>query len=129
VGSLLGLFVIVLIVLVWRYKRQRKAQFFNVKMLKIRPDEWEIDPRSLKMGVLVGKGAFGEVFQALRVEKGDSTGSTMLTVAVKKCSRRILTEDDLRVFVEELRILKKLSKQPHRNVGCVTSTAILYLCL
>ena len=61
--------------------------YFNDANISYEQDEWEIDRKSLRVGDLLGKGAFGQVFEGV-LEKGD----TSELVAIKVWNLIFLTQ-------------------------------------
>ena len=53
--------------------------YFNDANISYEPDEWEIDRKSLRVGGLLGKGAFGQVFEGV-LEKGDTAEPVAIKV-------------------------------------------------
>jgi hypothetical protein len=117
-----ALLVAIIAVILWLRRPQGRAQVLRGRsnFYKIIPDLWELDRKQLLLGAQVGKGAFGTVvFQAIRTVDGGTVGKRVpevSMVAVKQCARRVLDEADLRAFADELRILKRISLVPHKNV-------------
>jgi hypothetical protein len=82
-------------------------------------DKWEVSRMAIVMEEQVGQGAFGIV---TRSTMKDGMMSDQV-VAVKQCARRVLTEEEWRVFEDELSIAKLLSAPWHKNVIYVSDPA------
>ncbi|XP_065843779.1 putative molluscan insulin-related peptide(s) receptor isoform X2 [Oscarella lobularis] len=114
-GGFFAAVAIILIVCVALYLRRMKRMrkniiesiraempegYFNDANISYEPDEWEIDRKSLRVGGLLGKGAFGQVFEGV-LEKGD----TAEPVAIK-CPNAYSKPFEKVLFLKEASVMK-----------------------
>ncbi|XP_065843772.1 insulin receptor-like [Oscarella lobularis] len=74
--------------------------YFNDANISYEQDEWEIDRKSLRVGGLLGKGAFGQVFEGV-LDKGD----TAEPVAIK-CPNAFSKPFEKVLFLKEASVMK-----------------------
>ena len=87
---------------------------------------WEVSRDRLKLGSLLGQGAFGVVHQAtLHGVSGKQTESTEVAVKMLKNGH---SENDVRDLVSEMEVMKKVGGHKHiiNLLGCVTQDGMFF---
>lgn len=98
----------------------------------VEPDRWEVPHSSVKVGKILGCGAFGQVVKGrisksvlfhrgVHIPNGTRTGSTYVSVAVKMLQEETLDsyKED---FLREINLMKTIGYHPHvvNMLGCCT---------
>ena len=109
VSLVLFCIVVVLAILCHRSK-MRRLEGYAASFVFPEKDDWHVQRNDIQLHKTIGSGAFGTVYSGYLTTEG---GSKQL-VAVKSCD----SEDslDLREFVQEANLMKKISKPGHKNV-------------
>ncbi|GIY84053.1 fibroblast growth factor receptor 2 [Caerostris darwini] len=104
-------------------------------------NRFEFPRQGLKLGTVLGKGAFAQVFKAEafglkssvkqdKVSEEKASRCPSVTVAVKML-KDAHTDADMSVLVQELELMKVISEKKHKNVlnllGCCTRGGPLFL--
>ncbi|XP_055948043.1 fibroblast growth factor receptor 2-like isoform X1 [Argiope bruennichi] len=98
-------------------------------------NRFEFPRQNLKLGNLLGQGAFAQVVKADALGlkgnvKQDKKEEPSVTVAVKML-KDVHTDADMSMLVQELELMKVISERKHKNVlnllGCCTKGGPLYL--
>jgi hypothetical protein len=106
-GAAAGGLLLILLVVILVLRRRRRAQ--AEPGFKIDPnDPWEIDPKDLDLGEVLGEGAFGQVLSGKLQRPNGRMGVACKTV------KSDATQEDMKDFTKEIALMKELP--PHRNV-------------
>jgi len=88
--------------------------------------EWEFPRQKLTLGIQLGEGAFGQVFQADAVDIAANKGKTVVAVKMLKDDA---TDKELADLVQEMEVMKIIGR--HINIinllGCCTQEGALYV--
>ncbi|XP_026327713.1 fibroblast growth factor receptor 3-like [Hyposmocoma kahamanoa] len=85
-------------------------------------DQWEVRRSRVRLGGLIGSGAFGRVYAAAL----ETPGAETVTVAAKKLADNA-SEEEMQDFLREIEMLKHVGSHKHviRLIGCCTKRAPL----
>ena len=83
-------------------------------------DKWSLDHSNVKQGKKIGKGAFGDVYEAMLT-------SNQQKVAIKTCRSSDL--QDMDKFLQEAEILKQYDHPNVVRCVCVCVCVLLYVCI
>lgn len=132
--SISAFFLVMLALGLLLFRRQRTLLQYYKFVFPAR-DDWHMDRSAIVKGRVLGKGAFGVVYQAcFDSRKAEFTGhlhdifpqsqGSSFVVAVKMCNREDVTALDKRQFVDEANHMKAISTPGHPNIVCLIGTCM-----